>query len=319
MFLFYHFLLTEMHICLHFTSFDPTFKMKIAVWFVLVLGALSAAGDVFLTKPGQSATLKCGVNNFVNSLEWRNEKDRIYSQDKGFPRRGQGDIADRSQLRNTNLRISGVKEQDAGKFTCEVDGTAREHTLLVVSVSVSSSADLRLGGTATLQCQVKGLSPDSTVQWKRPDGRPHKGSQIVQLYPLARSDVGTWICVISHAGKTFNESLDIKVAEPAHTTPAPVPPKSTKDNRAAAPSSKLGLSWWMWVVIGVGCAVVLLLMAFVVCLCKRIKRRRRKLRKMKNGRQRLKPEQYCQSQQLQQNRSKDAGERSHQPPLCNPS
>lgn len=50
-----------------------------------------------------------------------------------FSALGQGDIADRSQLRNTNLRISGVKEQDAGKFTCEVDGTAREHTLLVVS------------------------------------------------------------------------------------------------------------------------------------------------------------------------------------------
>ena len=35
--------------------------------------------------------------------------------------------------RDTNLQISGLKEEDAGKFTCTVDGKPQEHTLLVVS------------------------------------------------------------------------------------------------------------------------------------------------------------------------------------------
>ena len=36
----------------------------------------------------------------------------------------------------------------------------------------------------------------------------------------------------------------------------------------------LGLSWWLWVVIGVGCLVVAVLMGFVICLWKRIQRKK---------------------------------------------
>ena len=36
----------------------------------------------------------------------------------------------------------------------------------------------------------------------------------------------------------------------------------------------LGLSWWMWVIVGVGCLVVVLLLVVVICLYKRIKRKK---------------------------------------------
>lgn len=36
----------------------------------------------------------------------------------------------------------------------------------------------------------------------------------------------------------------------------------------------LGLSWWMWVAIGVGCLFVLLLIVLIVVLCERNKRRK---------------------------------------------
>lgn len=270
--------------------------MKITVWFGVVLGALSAAGEVIITKPGQIANLKCGVQTYVNSLEWRHGDNQIFSAYKMLlvPRKGQGEIVERSQLRNTDLRIRGVKEQDAGKFTCEVDGKSQEHTLIVVSVSLRPSADLQLGSVATLECNVKGLNPDPPVRWKRPDGSLLTESQTAQLKSLAHSDEGTWSCTFSHAGKQYSENIEIKVKEPVRTTLAPVPSKTSKGVTKGPPKLPLGLSWWMWVVIGVGGVVVLLLMVFVVCLCKRIKRRKRILRKMKNGRQRPMPEQYCQ-------------------------
>ncbi|XP_070823044.1 T-cell surface glycoprotein CD4-like [Chaetodon trifascialis] len=276
--------------------------MKITVWFGVVLGALSAAGEVIIAKAGQAAILKCGnpTNDYERSLEWRHGNDKIYSAYKMLPapRKGQGEIVERSRLSNTDLRIRGVKEQDAGKFTCQVDGKSHEHILLVVSVSLRSSADLRLDSEVWLECNVKGLNPGPAVRWTRPDGSVHTESQIAHLKPLARSDEGTWSCTFSHAGKTHSEIIEIKVKEPVRTTLAPVPSKNPKDVRVINPpldtKPGLGLSWWMWVVIGVGCVVVLLLMVFVICLCKRIKRRKRILRKMKNGRQRPMPEQYCQ-------------------------
>ncbi len=36
----------------------------------------------------------------------------------------------------------------------------------------------------------------------------------------------------------------------------------------------LGLSWWMWVIIGVGGLIVVLLMVLVICLCKKVRRRK---------------------------------------------
>ncbi|XP_031155540.1 T-cell surface glycoprotein CD4-like isoform X2 [Sander lucioperca] len=271
--------------------------MKTIVWFGFVLGALSAAGDVILTKPGQSATFKCGVQTYTQSLVWNHGNDRIISVSRsGFPRKG-GKFNERSKLKSeTTLEISGVREEDVGKFICTADGTSYEHTLLVVSVSASPSSELQLGSEATLQCQVKGLNPpDSPVRWERPDGSLHSGSQTVQLKSVARTDAGNWKCTFSHDGGKYNESLEIKVQEPGPKTAAPSPSPSSKDVSVTQPPSTdaglLGLKWWMWVAVGVGCLVVVLLMVFVIVLCKRLKRKKRKFLNKKTGRQ---PKTYCQ-------------------------
>lgn len=45
-----------------------------------------------------------------------------------------GKFNERSKLKSeTTLEISGVREEDVGKFICTADGTSYEHTLLVVS------------------------------------------------------------------------------------------------------------------------------------------------------------------------------------------
>ncbi|KAF1388112.1 hypothetical protein PFLUV_G00086850 [Perca fluviatilis] len=204
--------------------------MKTIVWFGFVLGALSVGGDVILTKPGQSATFKCGVETNTHSLAWNYGNDLIISfEGRGFPRKG-AKFRDRSRLRVTSLEISGVREDDAGEFICMADGRRYEHTLLVVSVWVSPSSELQLGSEATLQCRVKGLNPpDSPVKWNRPDGSSHSESQTVQLKSVDHSDAGNWNCTFSHAGKKYSESLEIKVQAPVPETAAPSPSPSSKD------------------------------------------------------------------------------------------
>lgn len=56
----------------------------------LVLAALCAAGEVTLTKPGQSATLECGVNVYADRLVWLHGNYLIISIDgkTGFKRKG---------------------------------------------------------------------------------------------------------------------------------------------------------------------------------------------------------------------------------------
>ena len=69
------------------------------------------------------------------------------------------------------------------------------------------------------------------------------------------------------------------LSEPETSAPA----KSGGNKTSKPPSSPgntpegallLGLSWWVWLAIGVGCLVVVLLMVFVIVMCKRIKRRK---------------------------------------------
>lgn len=72
-------------------------------------------------------------------------------------------------------------------------------------VSVHPSGDLQEGTGATIRCQVNGAS----AQWKWPNGKSE--SPEVVLNSVSLSDNGIWECIISHEGKTFIESLEIRV------------------------------------------------------------------------------------------------------------
>ncbi|XP_067457230.1 CD4-2 molecule, tandem duplicate 2 [Thunnus thynnus] len=276
--------------------------MKTIVWFVLVLSALSAAGKVFQGKLGQRATIKCGVKPNP-TLSWHRGLELIIRlEGNGLPLKGKSEIGKRSLLKGTSLVIDDVKEGDAGQFTCKADRkTQEEHTLLVVSVSVSPTSELQQGSNATLNCQVKGLVPGSTVQWKEPDGSETQKHNIY-LDPVQLSHNGRWVCLFPHAGETYNETLNIKVKDLATTTSPSKTSKNITQPGGPPPMSNdvlgpLGLSWWMWVAVGVGGLVVVFLMVLVIALCRRIKRRKRRLLKIRNAAQQLKPRQYCQCDQ----------------------
>uniref|UniRef100_A0A3B4H4W2 Uncharacterized LOC102214973 n=1 Tax=Pundamilia nyererei TaxID=303518 RepID=A0A3B4H4W2_9CICH len=270
--------------CLHVeTFFISSFKYALlqdaylftVIVFFSVLGALSAAGEDFFAKVGGKVTLKCGVSSYTRSLQWHHGNDLLHSVDqRGFPRKGTAELVQRSLMRQTNLEISSVRETDAGQFKCSADGTRHEHSLSVLSVSVSvkPSAVLKPNDEATLQCEVKGQPQGCEVKWQSPNTDSPTDSSTVQLKPVTSSHNGAWqyVCFCS--------------SEPPTTTKSPPKPngKSEKTcdtncvysgNDDTSPRL-LGLAWWVWVAIGVGCLVAILLMVCVIVLCVRVKRRK---------------------------------------------
>ncbi|XP_074539758.1 T-cell surface glycoprotein CD4-like [Halichoeres trimaculatus] len=272
--------------------------MRTVMLFGFVLGALSAAGKVILSKPGQTAKFRCEVSSTYRTLVWTHGGSMVATVNgqSGMRRYGSGEIAKRSKASDRTLEVSDVKKEDGGKFICQVDGKAQEHTLLVVSVSVNPSGGLQLGSTATLQCEVAG---STTVDWKKPDGS-QTGSGTVELSVVEKAHKGKWVCLFTHGSVTYNESLNIVVKEPP---PKPVAKPTKKSPEVSHPAcincdttalpSQFKLSWWIWVAIGVGSLVVFLLLVVVIVLCKRIRRKKRKHHRRQNGHQPMKPRQYC--------------------------
>ncbi|XP_054637177.1 hemicentin-2-like isoform X2 [Dunckerocampus dactyliophorus] len=253
--------------------------MIVIMLYLLVLSALAAAGDLVHTKAGQSATIKCGINNFINSLEWIRGSSFIVGVGgkNRMPRKGPGDIALRSKvMHDTNLVISGVKEGDAGEFVCKADNERQVHTLVVFTVWVDPPGSLQVGSHATLNCRVSGLPLDTVVQWRRPDSGHHLGSPVT-LIPVKDFHRGIWKCVFSHDAAEYAEEIDIIVQ--GGTSPT--------RSEGLVPE----LAWWG--MAAGGSVVVLLLLVLVLVLCLRIRRRKKHFLQMKNARKSLNSRQYC--------------------------
>ncbi|XP_028280283.1 uncharacterized protein LOC114447926 [Parambassis ranga] len=259
--------------------------MKMIVWMGLVLGALSAAGDVIVAKVGDTRELPCGDGSMQPTVSWYRGNELIVYTSQRIPRKGTGDIARRSSLRNKHLKISGLTEADGGKFRCNVKGIDRVvHTLVVISVWVTPSGALLVGSAATLQCKVSKLDSGPSVEWTGPDGQSHKESQVV-LSAVAASDAGSWQCKIIYEGTVIHtESLNIAITEPALATTKSTTRSNSKGdvdnptclNCDTLPSDAvfLGLKWWIWLAIGVSSIVVILLIVCVIVTCIRIRRKK---------------------------------------------
>ncbi|XP_029928957.1 roundabout homolog 2-like isoform X2 [Myripristis murdjan] len=282
--------------------------MKTIMWLGFVLAALSAGGEEFIVKRGQTITIKCGGSSkdSPKTLEWKRGDDLIHGLfSYGLPRKGGGDTAKRSRLTQNNLLIQNVQDTDAGAYTCYLDHKPHKHKLYVLSVSVSLSPnnELQQGSEATLQCDVSGLDVPPTVEWESPQ-KTLEGSETVQLKPVETSHAGLWTCKISHGGTTYTETLNVKVKGPPTRPPSSSPPDTKSACKNCHPNATekfnekpqllLGLSMWMWIAIGLGSLALVVLVVFVIVLDRKIKKRRRRARKLKNMRQPLNPKLYCQ-------------------------
>lgn len=90
-------------------------------------------------------------------------------------------------------------------------------------------------------------------------------------YTLQQLCVLVFVCVFEHITDGSDYSLDVSLIIPFFLSR---PVFMAQPGVTNSPFLQLGLSWWMWVVIGVGCLLVVVLMVVIICLCKRIKRKK---------------------------------------------
>uniref|UniRef100_A0A667YEH2 Ig-like domain-containing protein n=1 Tax=Myripristis murdjan TaxID=586833 RepID=A0A667YEH2_9TELE len=254
--------------------------MKTIMWLGFVLAALSAGGEEFIVKRGQTITIKCGGSSKDSPKTLETIKTSITdNQICG------GDTAKRSRLTQNNLLIQNVQDTDAGAYTCYLDHKPHKHKLYVLSVSLSPNNELQQGSEATLQCDVSGLDVPPTVEWESPQ-KTLEGSETVQLKPVETSHAGLWTCKISHGESVQARSrLDQFVGfvgfvfDSLFLPPSVIhymfvghPNATEKFNEK--PQLLLGLSMWMWIAIGLGSLALVVLVVFVIVLDRKIKKRR---------------------------------------------
>uniref|UniRef100_A0A8C6KGG9 Ig-like domain-containing protein n=1 Tax=Nothobranchius furzeri TaxID=105023 RepID=A0A8C6KGG9_NOTFU len=296
-------------------------RMKTIIWFGVVLGALAAAGKVFIAEVGMKKALECGNRKTITDVQWNHGSEQICKVDvkTGRSIKGKSNILERSRIiQDKNLQIRPVKEMDAGRFTCIADGATYEHTLIVVSVSVNPSSDLSTGAEASLECRVTESDQKSTVKWEKPGGL-FENSPKVQLSPVEASHGGPWQCHVTNGAENFKADPKLTLPVPNHgNTNIPKPSEDdcssrckdcacrlfhiflhlirhlTRYDLAFAPAGStnhqppsggmtlLGLIWWVWVAVGVGSLVVIILIIV------------RKLLKMRDAKLPPRTKKYCQ-------------------------
>ncbi|XP_065711581.1 protein CEPU-1 isoform X1 [Patagioenas fasciata] len=130
------------------------------------------AMDNVTVRQGESATLRCSVDNRVTRVAWLNRSSILYAGNDKWcldPRV--------VLLANTNtqysIQIQDVDVHDEGPYTCSVQTdnhpkTSRVHLIVQVSpkiTEISPDISINEGGNVSLTCIATGR-PDPTITWR---------------------------------------------------------------------------------------------------------------------------------------------------------
>ncbi|XP_051541053.1 opioid-binding protein/cell adhesion molecule homolog isoform X2 [Myxocyprinus asiaticus] len=185
------------------------------VWLIALLvypGVPARSGDSYLkdnitVRQGDSAVLKCNVDNKVSRVAWLNRTTILFAGNEKWT------LDPRVVLLNTaiteySIKILNVNLYDEGPYVCSIltnkkPESTKVHLIVQVPariVNISTDVSVNEGSNVTLVCLAIGR-PEPTISWKF---RSSKGSKIitdgeyVQMTGITKEMSGSYDCITSN-------------------------------------------------------------------------------------------------------------------------
>ncbi|XP_026320045.1 lachesin-like isoform X2 [Hyposmocoma kahamanoa] len=167
---------------------------------------------------GRSVRLACSVKNLGSyKVAWMHfEQSAILTVHNHVITRNPRVSVTHDKHRTWFLHISDVREEDRGRYMCQINTVTAKtqfgylHVVVPPTIDDSlSSSDVivREGANVTLTCRANG-SPKPTIKWKRDDNskisisRGHVVSdwegEVLDMARISRLDMGAYLCIASN-------------------------------------------------------------------------------------------------------------------------
>ncbi|XP_026492675.2 lachesin-like [Vanessa tameamea] len=167
---------------------------------------------------GRSVRLACSVKNLGSyKVAWMHfEQSAILTVHNHVITRNPRVSVTHDKHRTWFLHISDVREEDRGRYMCQINTVTAKtqfgylHVVVPPSIDDSlSSSDVivREGANVTLTCRANG-SPKPTIKWKRDDNskisisKGHSVSEwegeVLEMARISRLDMGAYLCIASN-------------------------------------------------------------------------------------------------------------------------
>ncbi|XP_039940825.1 opioid-binding protein/cell adhesion molecule homolog isoform X1 [Hirundo rustica] len=165
------------------------------------------AMDNVTVRQGESATLRCSVDDRVTRVAWLNRSTILYAGNDKWSIDNRVVILSNTKTQYS-IKIHNVDIYDEGPYTCSVQTdnhpkTSRVHLIVQVPpqiVNISSDITVNEGSSVTLMCLAFGR-PEPTVTWRHLSGKVHPPGQTfvsedeyLEITGITREQSGEYEC-----------------------------------------------------------------------------------------------------------------------------